>query len=128
MGVRRRAADGSYSRVGGGPLDPATGHWGQGSYDSDDVSRAAVVYLRHWQQTGSRDEPAEGLRAAAVDAYFQTTTGPDAGNVVLWMQADGRSTRAPAGRAPGPLATAADSYWLARSLWAFGEGYAAFQK
>ena len=58
-------AGGTFERVGGGPLDPATGDWGQGAYNADDVSRAAVVYLRHWQQTGDDASRAERLRAAA---------------------------------------------------------------
>jgi hypothetical protein len=117
---------GTFARVGGGPLDPATGYWGQGAYNSDDVSRTAVVYLRDWQQTGSeasRDKAYELLRATA---YFQTTTGEDAGNVVLWMQPDGTFNRSPVPvELPDP-SDSGNSYWLARSIWAFGEGYAAF--
>ncbi|KPG79744.1 hypothetical protein [Frigoribacterium sp. RIT-PI-h] len=117
---------GTFARVGGGPLDPATGYWGQGAYNSDDVSRTAVVYLRDWRQTGSeasRDKAYELLRATA---YFQTTTGEDAGNVVLWMQPDGTFNRSPVPvELPDP-SDSGNSYWLARSIWAFGEGYAAF--
>jgi hypothetical protein len=117
---------GTFARVGGGPLDPATGYWGQGAYNSDDVSRTAVVYLRDWQQTGSpasRDKAYELLRATA---YFQTTTGEDAGNVVLWMQPDGTFNPSPVPvELPDP-SDSGNSYWLARSIWAFGEGYAAF--
>ncbi|WP_255465529.1 hypothetical protein [Frigoribacterium sp. NBH87] len=113
--------------MGGGPLDPATGYWGQGAYNSDDVSRAAVVYLRDWQLTGaeaSREKAYELLRATA---YFQTTTGPAAGNVVLWMQPDGTFNRSPVPvELPDP-SDSGNSYWLARSLWAFGEGFAAFR-
>ena len=118
---------GAFARVGGGPLDPATGYWGQGAYNSDDVSRAAVVYLRDWQLTGaeaSREKAYELLRATA---YFQTTTGPAAGNVVLWMQPDGTFNRSPVPvELPDP-SDSGNSYWLARSLWAFGEGFAAFR-
>ncbi|MCS5714304.1 hypothetical protein NVV95_07015 [Herbiconiux sp. CPCC 205716] len=118
---------GTFERVGGGPLDPATGDYGQGAFNSDDVSRAAVVYLRHWQQTGdeaSREKAYEVLRALA---YFQTTTGADAGNVVLWMQPDGElNPSAEPVELPDP-SDSAESYWLARSLWALGEGYAAFR-
>ncbi|NQX34966.1 hypothetical protein [Herbiconiux sp. VKM Ac-2851] len=118
---------GTFERVGGGPLDPATGDYGQGAFNSDDVSRAAVVYLRHWQQTGdeaSREKAYEVLRALA---YFQTTTGPDAGNVVLWMQPDGAlNPSAEPVELPDP-SDSEESYWLARSLWALGEGYAAFR-
>ena len=44
-----KKADGSYGRVGGGNLDPATGHWTQGAYNADDIARTAVVDLRHWK-------------------------------------------------------------------------------
>ena len=64
------------------------------------------------------------LRGAA---YFQTLTGPKAGEVVLWMQPDGtlNTTPTPAD-SPNP-ADSDQSYWLARTLWAYGEGYAAFR-
>ncbi|ARC55675.1 hypothetical protein AS850_01120 [Frondihabitans sp. 762G35] len=117
----------TFERVGGGPLDPATGHWGQGSYDSDDVSRAAVVYLRDWKQTGSVASRQKAYELLRSTAYFQTTTGPDAGNVVLWMQPDGTLNPSPVPvELPNP-SDSGNSYWLARSLWAFGEGYAAFR-
>jgi len=45
---------GTFARVGGGPLDAATGHYGQGAYNADDITRAAVVYLRDWKQTGAQ--------------------------------------------------------------------------
>ncbi|SDH21513.1 hypothetical protein [Microbacterium sp. 77mftsu3.1] len=118
---------GTFERVGGGPLDPETGYWGQGAYNADDITRAAVVYIRHWELTGdddSRDTAYELLRSVA---YFQTTDGPDAGNVVLWMQPDGTFNPSPE---PVELPDPSDSgpsYWLARTLWALGEGYAAFK-
>jgi hypothetical protein len=119
--------DGSFTRVGGGDLDTATGHYGQGAFDSDDISRAAVVYLRDWQQTHSASARKKAYELLRATAYFQTTSGPDRGNVVLWMQSDGtlNATPTPAD-SPNPADSGA-SYWLARSLWAFGEGYAAFR-
>jgi len=118
---------GTFARVGGGPLDPATGYWGQGAYNSDDVSRAAVVYLRDWQQTGSPESRTKAYELLRSTAYFQTTTGPAAGNVVLWMQPDGTFNRSPVPvELPDP-SDSGNSYWLARSIWAFGEGYAAFR-
>lgn len=117
----------TFERVGGGPLDPATGHWGQGSYDSDDVSRAAVVYLRDWKQTGSASSREKAYELLRSTAYFQTTSGPDAGNVVLWMQPDGTLNPSPVPvELPNP-SDSGNSYWLARTLWAYGEGYAAFK-
>lgn len=118
---------GTFERVGGGPLDPATGDWGQGAYNADDIARAAVVYIRHWTLTGaesSRDSAYELLRSIA---YLQTTDGPDAGNVVLWMQPDGElNPSAEPVELPDP-SDSGPSYWLARTIWALGEGYAAFR-
>ena len=118
---------GTFQRVGGGALDPATGHWGQGAYNADDVTRTAVVYLRHWKQFGdgtSKEKAYELLRSVA---YLQTATGPNAGNVVLWMQDDGTlNPSAEPVELPDP-SDSAESYWVARTLWALGEGYAAFR-
>jgi hypothetical protein len=118
---------GTFERIGGGPKDPVTGDYGQGAYNADDVSRAAVVYLRHWQQfddDASRQKAYELLRGLT---YLQTATGPDRGNVVLWMQADGDlNPSAEPVELPDP-SDSAESYWLARTLWALGEGYAAFE-
>lgn len=123
-----RNADGSFRRVGGGAYDAATDTWGQGAFNADDVARAAVVYVRDWQQTGtehSREAAYEMLRGLA---YLQTVTpGEDAGNVVLWMQPDGTlNPSAEPVELPDPSDSDA-SYWLARTMWALGEGYAAFE-
>jgi hypothetical protein len=119
--------DGGFRHVGGGSYDPETDTWGQGAFNADDVSRAAVVYLRHWQATGSthsRDAAYEMLRGLT---YLQTASGPDAGNVVLWMQPDGTlNPSAEPVELPDPSDSDA-SYWVARTIWALGEGYAAFQ-
>jgi hypothetical protein len=121
-------AGGTFERIGGGPRDPETGHWGQGAFNADDVARAAVVYVRHWQQTGSassRDSAYELLRSIA---YLQTATGPNAGNVVLWMQPDGTlNPSAEPVELPDP-SDSGPSYWLARTIWALGEGFAAFER
>lgn len=118
---------GTFERVGGGPLDPETGYWGQGAFNADDIARAAVVYLRDWKATGassSRDSAYELLRAIT---YLQTTDGENAGNVVLWMQPDGTlNPSAEPVELPDP-SDSGESYWLARTIWALGEGYAAFQ-
>ena len=119
-------ADGTYRHVGGGSYDPETNTWGQGAFNADDISRAAVVYLRHWQATGdtaSRDAAFEMLRGLT---YLQTATGEHAGNVVLWMQPDGTlNPSAEPVELPDPSDSDA-SYWLARTIWALGEGYVAF--
>jgi hypothetical protein len=120
--------NGVLTRVGGGTYDPATDTYGQGAFNADDVARAAVVYVRHWVQTGSpssRDRAYEMLRGLT---YLQTTTsGDDAGNVVLWMQPDGTlHPSAEPVELPDPSDSDGSSYWVARTIWALGEGYAAF--
>lgn len=119
---------GTFERVGGGAKDPVTGDYAQGAFNTDDIARAAVVYLRAWRQTGapaSRDKAYQLLRAVA---FMQTTRGRHAGNFVLWMQPDGDLN--PSGK-PAELPDPSDSgpsYWLARGTWALGEGYAAFRR
>jgi hypothetical protein len=120
-------ADGSYRRLGGGTYDPATDTWGQGAFNADDMTRAAVVYLRHWRQFGdaaSRDRAYQLLRGVT---YLQTATGPNAGNVVLWMQPDGTLNPSPTPTEEPDPSDSGPSYWLARTIWALGEGYAAFR-
>ncbi len=123
-----RNDDGTYRRVGGGDLDPKTGDYSQGAFNTDDIARAAVVYLRHWRQTGSADSRAKAYDLLRAVAYLQTTSGPSYGRSVLWMQADGTlNPSAKPAELPDP-SDSADSYWQARSLWAYGEGYAAFKR
>ena len=119
-------ADGSYRHVGGGSYDPATDTWSQGAFNADDMTRAAVVYLRHWQATGSAASRQAAYQMLRGVTYLQTATGPNAGNVVLWMQPDGTlNPSAEPVELPDPSDSDA-SYWLARTIWALGEGYAAF--
>ena len=56
--------DGAYRRVGGGAYDADTDTYGQGAFNADDISRAAVVYLRHFRSTGHA-QPRRRLRPAA---------------------------------------------------------------
>ena len=91
---------GTFERVGGGGFNTETGYWNQGAYNADDIARAAVVYLRHWQLTGSDASRQTAYELLRTITYLQTAEGPNAGNVVLWMQADGTLTpSAEAGRA-----------------------------
>lgn len=123
-----RQADGTYKRIGGGAYDLATDTYGQGAFNADDVSRAAVVYLRHWRATGSASSREAAYQLLRGLGYLQTSSGPNAGNVVLWMQPDGTlNPSAEPVELPDP-SDSADSYWLARTIWAFGEGYAAFER
>jgi hypothetical protein len=122
-----RNPDGTYRRVGGGPYDAATNTWSQGAFNADDVSRAAVVYLRHWQQSGSVSSRHRAYDLLRGLTYLQTSAGPNAGNVVLWMQPDGTLNPSPTPvELPDP-SDSDESYWLARTIWALGEGYADFR-
>ncbi|HWM07473.1 MAG TPA: hypothetical protein VNP92_34505 [Actinophytocola sp.] len=123
-----RREDGHYDRIGGGDYDPVTDTYSQGAFNADDLSRAAVVYLRHWRQTAAPASRQHAYQLLRGLTYLQTVDGPNAGNVVLWMQPDG--TLNPSAR-PVELPDPSDSgpsYWLARTVWALGEGYAAFRK
>lgn len=113
-------------RLGGGTYDPATDTYGQGAYNADDIARAAVVYIRHWRQFGdvhSRHQARELLRGLA---YLQTVEGPIAGTSCCGCS---RTAHSNPSAEPVELPDPSDSdasYWLARTIWAFGEGYAAF--
>ena len=120
--------DGSFKRVGGGPYDAARDTYGQGAFNADDIARAAVVYVRDWRQTGHASSRTRALEMLRGLTYLQTASGRNAGNVVLWMQPDGSLNRSPEPvELPDPSDTDA-SYWLARTVWALGEGYAAFKR
>jgi len=121
-----RQSDGTYKQVGGGAYDAATDTWGQGAFNADDISRAAVVYLRHWTLTGSADSRERAYQLLRALTYLQTVDGPNAGNVVLWMQPDGTlNVSAEPPELPDP-SDSGPSYWLARTIWALGAGYDAF--
>ena len=120
--------NGQFARVGGGSLDPATGHYSQGAFNTDDIARAAVVYLRHWRQTGNAESRTKAYELLRSVAYLQTDAGTNRGRSVLWMQSDGSlNPSAEPVELPDP-SDSGPSYWQARSLWAFGEGYAAFRR
>ncbi|MGJ4843238.1 hypothetical protein [Leifsonia sp. Le1] len=122
-----RNSDGTFRRVGGGPItDAAKGWYAQGAFDADDISRAAVVYLRDWAQNGTASSKLSAYELLRSLTYLQTTSGPNAGGVVLWQQSDG--TMNPSAipvELPDP-SDSAESFWLARTVWALGEGYAGF--
>ncbi len=121
-----RRDGGVYERVGGGPLDVATNTWGQGAFNTDDLTRAAVVYLRDWSNTGNADSKKRAYELLRGVTYMQTTAGPNAGNVVLWMQPDGSLNPSPVPVETPDPSDSDESYWVARSVWALGEGYEAF--
>jgi hypothetical protein len=122
-----RQDGGGFKRIGGGAYDATTNTYGQGAFNADDLSRAAVVYMRQWRQTGADASRRRAYALLRGLTFLQTASGPNAGNVVLWMQPDGtlRPTADPP-ETPAPSDSDA-SYWLARTVWALGEGYRAFR-
>lgn len=118
---------GDYQRTGGGTYDPASNRYGQGSYDADDISRGVLVYLRHWIRSGDRHSRDKAYQLLRGLTYLQTASGPNAGNVVLWMQPDGTLNPSPTPVDTPAPSDSGPSYWLARTIWALGEGYAAFR-
>lgn len=121
-------ADGSFVHVGGGGIsDAAKGYYNQGAFDADDISRSAVVYLRDWKQNGTASSRTTAYELLRELTYLQTDAGPNAGNVVLWQQSDGTlNPSAKPVELPDP-SDSAESFWLARTVWALGEGYAGFK-
>jgi hypothetical protein len=119
--------DGSYNRIGGGAYDPQTNTYEQGAYNADDMTRAAVVYLRHWQRFGDDHSRRHAKQLLRGVTYLQTSSGPNRGNVVLWMQPDGTLNRSPVIEELPDPSDSGPSYWLGRTMWALGEGYAAFK-
>ena len=123
-----RNADGSYRRIGGGPYDAATDTYGQGAFNADDISRAAVVYLRHWRRHARRAQPPRGLRAAARARLHADRRGRTPATSCCGCSPTARSTRARSRSSCPTRPTAAPSYWLARTVWALGEGYREFKR
>jgi hypothetical protein len=121
-------ATGGYRRLGGGTYDPDTDTYGQGAFNTDDLTRAAVVYIRHWRQFADNESRDAAYGLLRTVAYMQTVTNDTRrGNFVLWMQPDGTlNPSAEPIEFPDPSDSGA-SYWLARAIWALGEGYEAFR-
>jgi hypothetical protein len=119
--------DGSYRRVGGGEYNATTNTYGQGAYDADDISRAAVAYLGAWKQFGDEQARQHAYQLLRGLTYMQTASGPNAGNVVLWMQPDGTLNLTPTPPDNPNPSDADSSFWLGRTIWALGTGYAAFR-
>ncbi|MBB5841154.1 hypothetical protein [Kribbella italica] len=123
-----RRADGTYARIGGGPYDAATDTYAQGAFNADDLARAAVVYLRHYRAHRDAHSRSAAYGLLRGLTYLQTTSGANAGNVVLWMQPDGTlNPSAEPVELPDP-SDSGPSYWLARTVWALGEGYETFER
>jgi hypothetical protein len=77
----------------------------------DDAARAAVVYLRHFEQTADPRSKQEALGLLS----FVTAMEQGDGEFLNFIQADGTPNRT------APTSRRSFSYWAARALWAMGE-------
>ena len=84
--------------------------------DKHDDSATASTQVRAADTIGRK----VGIRTNQV-------TVPTNGNVVLWMQPDGTLNPSPTPTEEPDPSDSGPSYWLARTIWALGEGYAAFR-
>ena len=119
-----RQADGSYQPVGGGNYNPSTNTWGQGIADTDDVSRIAIVYLRHYEIYHDEFSLKMAYAALRFVIYMQINSGPHAGNFVNWIEPNGQPNLNPQ---PSEDTGNTFDWWAARSLWAMAEGYHVFK-
>jgi len=83
----------------------------EGIASLDDAARAAVVYLRAYEQTGDARAHDEALKLLA----FVVSMEQGDGEFVNFVDAQGRLNR------DAPSSRKSMSYWAARSLWALGE-------
>ncbi|MDP3767697.1 MAG: extracellular solute-binding protein [Dehalococcoidia bacterium] len=77
----------------------------------DDAARAAVLYLRAYEETGDADARGEALGLLA----FVTAMEQGDGEFVNFIDARGHPNRT------APSSRTSMSYWAARSIWAMGE-------
>ena len=78
----------------------------------DDVARAALVYLKHWEL--ARDA-ASLEHARECFAFLRAMRAPD-GTFYNWLQADGTPNTTRDNSQPGL------TYWTARAVWALRKG------
>ena len=83
----------------------------EGIASLDDAARAAVVYLRAYEQTGDARAHDEALKLLAFVAAMEQGDG----EFVNFVDAKGKLNR------DAPSSRKSMSYWAARSLWALGE-------
>ena len=128
LGVRRRPPRRRLRAGRRRPVRRRHRHLGTGRRTTPTTSsRAAVVYLRHWRRPATGTAARRPTSSCAGSPTCRPSTGPNAGNVVLWMQPDGTlNPSAEPVELPDP-SDSGPSYWLARTIWALGEGYAAFR-
>ena len=98
------------------------------AYNTDDLTRAAVVYIRHWRAIRRPAQQTGCLRAASNRRlHADDQQRPTQRQLRSVMQPDGTlNPSAEPVELPDP-SDSGPSYWLALGIWAYGEGYAAFK-
>ena len=106
---------GGWKLLGGGTYDAAANTYGQGAYNADDVSRAAVVYLRHCGRPAT-SKPAAAYALLRGLAYLQTVAATTPGTSCSGCSPTARCTRARRRRSsPTPPTPGRRTGWRARS-------------
>ena len=82
----------------------------------DDAARAALVYLRAYEQTGEARDRDEALGLLRLIAAMEQGDG----EFINFIDEQGRPNRS------APSSRKAMSYWAARSIWALGEAVLVF--
>jgi multiple sugar transport system substrate-binding protein len=83
----------------------------EGIASVDDAARAAVLYLRSYEESGDSDARKDALGLLT----FVTTMEQGDGEFVNFIDTRGRPNRS------APSSRKSMSYWAARSIWAMGE-------
>jgi hypothetical protein len=83
--------------------------------------------VRDWQQNHSAASRQHAYELLRELTYLQTSSGPNAGDVVLWQQSDGTLNPSPTPADSPDPSDAGESFWLARTIWALGEAVPAFR-
>jgi len=91
---------------------------GEGIACVDDAARAAVVYLRHFGETGEKSSLAHARKLIDFCRFMQTSDG----QFYNFIYKDHTINRT------GKTSFKSFGWWAARGVWAIGEGFSVFQK
>ncbi|MCJ8014508.1 hypothetical protein MUG84_22670 [Paenibacillus sp. KQZ6P-2] len=91
---------------------------GEGIACVDDVARAAIVYLNHYEQTGNKESLDKAKKALNFVMYMQAEDGEFYNfiNHDFSINTDGSTSKK------------SFDWWAARGMWALGHGYRVFSK
>lgn len=90
---------------------------GEGVSCVDDVARALIVYLEHYELTGDRASLEHARDAIAFLAYMRQ----DDGTYANFVHADGSLNLT------GPTSRPGVNWWMARAMWGLAKAYRVFE-